>query len=126
MKKIFLALMITLLISPLAFAEDYIRDSTAGALSVSYTKTSGGKRIEEIRIHLSAAATTSENLVIYIDSGVGAAYDIVLLTQDMSGIQDLIYVPDTPQLLVHSEDKLMITYTNTDGRTVGYEIIMRS
>ncbi|MCP3684757.1 MAG: hypothetical protein GY861_18980, partial [bacterium] len=69
MKKIFLAFMITLLISPLAFAEDYIRDSTAGALSVSYTKTRGGKRIEEIRIHLSAAATTSENLVIYIDSG---------------------------------------------------------
>ena len=80
--------------------------------------------ISTIKIHLSAAGGASENLVISIDSGQGAAYDIVLLTQDMNTVQDLVYQPDFV-IPFKIGDEIDVTYANTNSRTIGMEICYR-
>lgn len=67
--------------------------------------------LEEIKFHLSTAATAANDLVIKQRSKVGAAYDTVLLTQAMSGVQDIVYLPSRPVKL-NGKDRLAIIWTN--------------
>ena len=91
------------------------------AANASYTKTEIGPELVEVRLHLSAAAVAAENFVIYIDSINGTAYDVILFTQAMATVQDVIYRPDTPIRLLSTGDKFVFTYTNTNARTWGLE-----
>lgn len=78
--------------------------------------------LEGVRLHLSAAAATSENFTIDIDANEGSAYDTNIFTQDMATVQDVLWQPDRPIKFVNG-DQLVFSYTNTDGRTWGLEII---
>lgn len=73
----------------------------------------------ELRIHLSAAGGAG-NLTATVDAGAGAAYDAVILTQDMTSIADLVYAPDVP-IQFDSGDKLDIAWANSGGKTYGIE-----
>ena len=94
----------------------------AAAMAGSYTVGTVAKDIKEVRVHLSSASATSENLVISVDSRHGSAYDVVLVTQDMNTVQNLAWSPDG---IIHMEegDKLLVTWANTNTRTWGLEVI---
>ena len=78
-------------------------------------------QIEEVRVHLSAAGGASENLTVTLDSDTGAAYDVVLASQDMELVQDWVWQPSRPHMF-QADDEIDIAYTNTNGRTYGVEV----
>ena len=80
-------------------------------------------QLEEVRIHLSAAGGAG-NLTVKLDANAGAAYDAVLLTQDMTLVTDLLWQPEKP-IPCDKGDKIVIAWDNTNGRTYGLETKFR-
>ena len=93
-----------------------------------------GKSFEivEIRLHLGSAAT-QEDFEVSIDSHDGSAYDVNLLSVDMSEdadgvagvVTDVVWRPDNP-VLINRDDKVNITWTNTDAATWGLKALVRA
>ena len=100
----------------------YENATGSGAVSTTYTAT-GNQQLISVVLTLDAAPTTSENLVIVLDSVKGVAYDETLLTYDPSedSGQDIRYTPDSDIPLTVG-DKITVTYTNTDAATYGLVI----
>ena len=104
------------------------RFTGAAGVTAANTFIQPGKPFEllEVRVHLNAASATSENLVISLDGGAAAAkYDTVLATQDMNTVADYVYTPTRPHRFTHASDKLIMTWTNTNTKTYGIEIVYR-
>lgn len=125
MKKLFIILMIMLLNSPV-FSDIIYRYQATGDSSMVETITlpdraSEGK-LSEVRLHLSSAATTSENFVVYVDSDSSSVYDTKLFSQDMETVQDVVYLPSRVQGTADKDDVFTFTYTNTDSLTWGLEV----
>jgi hypothetical protein len=100
-----------------------LRNYNTGSGALSVTLNPGyAFDLEEVRLHLNTAATTSENFTVDIDSNEGAQYDTQIFSQDMATIKDLLWQPDKPIKLVNG-DQLVFAWTNTDGRTWGLEVI---
>ena len=78
-------------------------------------------QFEEIRIHLSAAGG-ADDLTMTINHGTAAAYDVVILTQDMTSVVDFVWAPDEPMKFA-AGDELDIAWANAGGRTYGLEIV---
>ena len=95
----------------------------AGAIATT-TSVSANWKLNNITVHLSAAPTTSQDLDISIDANDGAAYDTILLSQDLaaSSATDLVYKP-VGGLLLESGDEIKVAYTNSDGGTFGLRIV---
>lgn len=103
------------------FQKKFDRATGSSAINHALTLTERW-RLHEVRLHLSSAST-QETLTIYIDSGTGTAYDTVLYSVDMStGYSDVVWRPDQP-LYIEADDAVDVTWTNTDGRTYGLEIV---
>lgn len=94
-----------------------------GAVAVNYDfeVTKGIARIVEVRIHLSAAGGAGD-LTFTIDSGHGSEYDVVYLTQDMTTVTDLIWVP-TRRIYITPADAFEVDWANANTRTYGIEIL---
>ena len=76
----------------------------------------------QIDLHLSAAAATSENLVVTLDANAGSAYDLVVVTQDVNTLADYTW---TGERYFWNGDKLRFVMPNTDARTYGMEVKYR-
>ena len=122
MKKIGLLTLLFVFLSGACWA-DVDQATGSGAISETYTKNNGGSKLVGFRLHLSAAAATSENFVVYIDSSVSSAYDVVIYTKDMAGVQDIEYRFNPPYWPGGSGDVFTFTYANSDSRTYGLESI---
>jgi len=81
--------------------------------------------LEEIRLHLDAASATPENFVITLQSARGTLHNVKLYSVDMDTVQDLIYQPDKPHNFT-AEDSLLFTWTNTNAKTWGLEIVFKA
>jgi len=81
-------------------------------------------RLLRFELHLSAAPSSSENLVVAVDDGVGATYDTKLINLDLSkgSIADLI-VDFGKGYEFKSTDVITAAYTNTDTRTYGLKFV---
>jgi hypothetical protein len=94
-------------------------------LAYTLTLTKASKPVW-VGVHLNAAATQSENLVLSIDSIYGSTYDLNLRTTDMAGVQDVLYDLSSLNNYLEVGDKVLVTYANSDSRTYGlilkYEI----
>jgi len=89
-----------------------------GALAVNTTITpTAAFALDAVSIHLSAAGGAG-NLTITLDAIAGAAYDVNLLTQDMTSVTDLYWQPERPVECL-SGDKIVIAWANGSGRTYG-------
>jgi hypothetical protein len=125
MKNIFAILFCLAIFCPApSLAGDGRYCSATGAAAVSLScRAYDNATIERVTLKLSTAATTSENVVVTIDSGLGAAYDTVVLTFDPStlGGTSFVWTPDYP-LSIAADDAILITYTNTDTRTYGVTV----
>ncbi len=95
----------------------------AGAMSVSFDPE-GSCKLLQVNLHLSAASATSENLTITLNSDVGTAYDLNIVTQDMDTIADLLLTSeDLGTFIIFGDDTVDFAWTNTNARTWGLEII---
>lgn len=92
-----------------------------GSAAINETVNPGkAGQLHEFRIHLSAAGGAGD-LTITLDANAGAAYDVVLLTEDMTTLTDLVWQPDLP-LQFDSGDKFVIAWANASTRTYGLEL----
>jgi len=95
-----------------------------GAAAIASTLAPGvAWQLESIRVHLSAAGGAGD-LTATIDHGSAAAYDVVLLTQDMTAVVDLVWSPDRPMEFL-AGDELDIAWANTGTKTYGLEIVFK-
>ena len=96
----------------------------AGAIATT-TAVSANWKLDHISVHLSAAPTTSQDLSISIDANDGAAYDTILLKQDLSASSatDIVYKNPLGDLILESGDEIKVAYTNTDGVTYGLRVV---
>ena len=88
---------------------------SATTSAVSWTIYEAGDfDIRLIAIKFDSAPTTSENVTLTLDSSLGAAYDTVLRVVDPSATSSTDIVFEDLELFANG-DKLLVTYTNTDG-----------
>jgi hypothetical protein len=93
-----------------------------GAAAIAKTLAPGKKfYLHGIRVHLSAAGGAG-NLTITMDAITGATYDTVVLTQDMTSVVDLAWIPTHP-MIFDAGDELDVAWANASTRTYGLEII---
>ena len=96
-----------------------------GALAIASTLAPGTAwQFESIRIHLSAAGGAGD-LTATLDHGAGAAYDLVILTQDMTAVTDFVWHCERP-MEFEKDDELDIAWANANVRTYGLEIIWKA
>jgi len=102
-----------------------IKQSSTGAAAIASTLAPGiGWQLLGIRVHLSAAGG-SGSLTATVDNGSGAAYDCVILTQDMTSVTDLVWSPERP-MEFGPNDELDIAWPNAGTKTYGLEIIYKT
>lgn len=77
--------------------------------------------LNEIKIHLSAAGGAGI-LTISVNSIHGSEYDVIIASQDMTAITDLVFVPD-PKLHLLAGDIINVNWANANGRTYGIEMV---
>jgi len=95
-----------------------------GAVAIASTLAPGvAWQLESIRVHLSAAGGAGD-LTATIDHGSNAVYDILILTQDMTAVTDLVWSPERPMEFL-ADDELDIAYANANTRTYGLEIVYK-
>ena len=94
--------------------------ATTGAIALTVAPAAKWE-LREIRVHLSSAGGAG-NLTVKMDSGAGATYDSVVLTQDMTSITDLEWQPDFP-MIFDTLDELDIAWANASNYTYGIEVI---
>jgi hypothetical protein len=94
----------------------------AAALNTTSDALTSTARLTAVLVHVSAAPVTSENLVVTLDSVDGAAYDTILVSQDLAAVTDLAYTDLNLPLV--AGDALKVTYTNTDTRTVSVRLVL--
>jgi hypothetical protein len=99
--------------------KDEYKATASGALAQSIN-ISDAFELEEIRLHLDAAAT-QEDFTVTINSSDGTAYDVNLLTVSMSGTQDIVFRP-IRAVPVSRKDVLDMAWTNTDAATWGLKV----
>ena len=98
--------------------------TVTGAVAIAYTTgpLTGKQKLTAILVHVNTAPTTTEALVVTLDSVDGSVYDTVLYSKDMAGITDIAFT-DIDLTLVPG-DALTGAYTNTDARTVGVRLML--
>ncbi len=96
-----------------------------GAVAIATTIAPGVPwQLEGIRVHLSAAGGAG-NLTATVDNGAGAVYDVVILTQDMTSVVDLVWNTGCP-LDFEAGDELDIAWANAGTKTYGLEVIWKA
>lgn len=105
--------------------KERFRAVLTGAAGIDHTISPGLPfKIIKLELHLSAAITTSENLVVTCDAGDGAAYDVVLLKRDLQvgSITDVVWKPEIPDEY-EADDVILIEWTNSQTKTYGLRLI---
>jgi len=104
----------------------YVTGSGNIAATMPAMPTNNVSSIElvSIRLHLSAAGGAN-NFTATLDSHLGAVYDTILLTQDMTSVTDLFqtYLPE--EAILDNDTDLVFAWTNGSGRTYGLEVIYK-
>lgn len=103
---------------------DVVVSNATGAIAINTTTAIAAEfKLLKVTCHFSAAPTTSENLIIKLDSVAGSAYDTTLysVNPSLSSATDIVYIPDG-ELKFKTGDEIVVTFTNTDVGTYGLSI----
>lgn len=98
--------------------------ATTGAIDIDFSPANQWF-LKEVRVHLGTAGNTG-NLTITVDDGTGATYDTVLVTQDMTGKTDFVYVPEEDGHYFFETDTLKIDWANSANYTYGVTVIYQA
>lgn len=93
---------------------NYTQAATTDALAWTLQEQDSFTAVR-IDVMFGVAPVTNENMTVTIDSVSGAAYDRVVQTIDPAG---LTVVKLNPIVGLVVGDKIVVEYTNTDGRTI--------
>lgn len=97
------------------------RHLATGAAAINETITPGcAFQLEHVKVHLSAAGGAG-NLTVTVDATAGAVYDVVLKTQDMTAVTDLVWSPERP-LSFSNGDLIKVAWANAGTKTYGLEV----
>ena len=97
-----------------------------GAAAIATTLAPGEAfKLLEVRVHLSAASATSENLTLTMDAQAGANYDAVILTKDLNTLTSYVYSYEDDRYFTDS-DEIDVAWANSDSRTYGLEIVYQT
>lgn len=82
------------------------------------------RRLIAMTVHVSAAPTTGENFVLELVSELGDDWSTTLYSLDLStgSTTDILKSDFNLPLLVG--DALRVTYANTDGNTIGIQLLL--
>ena len=98
--------------------------TSAVALSAPGTADKRRFRVGHVILKFNTAPSTSENITITRDDGDDASYDVNYLTTDPSvGSKTSVVWYPSNTLELEDGDQLVVSYTNTDGRTIGAKIV---
>lgn len=90
-------------------------DGTNGKITESLTSPGGQPwKIGTIKVHLSSVFASVEYLKVYISSVNGSYHNYVILSQLMSGVQDLL-VQFSQNFLLHSNDQVIFSWSLVSG-----------
>jgi hypothetical protein len=109
-------------------ATDDIRVKTftgSAAMSSSFTFTDKIK-VESVKLHTSAAPTTSGNLTITLNAGAGPEYDTLLYENDLAADSKQDWNVLIENEIFVSGDALDFSYANADSVTWGLSVYYRS
>lgn len=93
--------------------------NSTGAINSTLTPSSAFQLLE-VRLHLSDVGGAG-NFTMTLDSGTNAAYDVVIVTQDMTSVKDYVFQPDFP-MHFDNGDALVFAFPNASNRTYGLEV----
>ena len=122
MKQTAIIFILVVVLSVVSIAYAAMRTSSAtGAAGIALTIAPGyAWNLREIRVHLSAAGD-DESFTATMDAGLGANYDTLLYSVNMSGVTSLVKT-FSPPIEMSKTDEVDIAYTNTSTRTYGIEV----
>ena len=96
--------------------------NATGAVAIATTLAPARAfQLLEVRVHLSDAGGAG-NLTATVDAAAGAAYDLNIITQDMTAITDYVWQPSYPMFFA-SGDEIDFAWANANTRTYGLTII---
>jgi hypothetical protein len=88
----------------------------AGAMAESFSVLQPSV-LKQVAVKVSA--TPADILTVTINSVTGAAYDVIVKTQDMSSIADsFVWVPD-PGIMLRKDDSVDLAWDNSTSKTWG-------
>lgn len=101
-----------------------VEESETGSGAVSYATTSAisqtGPCLKSFIIHLNQAGGSGTATLTH-NSHLGAAYDTVLSSQDMTLVTDFVFIPDEDGgHQMYPGDTITFTWANAGGATYGY------
>lgn len=94
-----------------------------GAIAHTFGPATSSMYLKELRVHVSAAPTTSENFTLTLRSADGAEHDLVVYKIDLAAASTTDVFNNDLDVLLLTGDEIEVTYTNTDGRTIGVQLI---
>lgn len=98
----------------------FLRATGNGALATTLAPGESF-RLVEVRVHLSAAGGAG-NFTATVDAISGQAYDINIITQDMTAVTNLIWQPDRP-MAFEAGDEIDFAWDNAQTKTYGLEVV---
>ncbi len=101
-----------------------LRATGGGAIATSLTPPTRPIELICVKLHLSAAGGAAEDFTVTVNSATDPAYDTLIFSQDMTAVQDILWLPEQPIPIVNN-DVVDFSYTNTNARTFGLEVIYR-
>jgi hypothetical protein len=109
-----------------------IINATSGSSNLSVMHTLGMSseylwELDQVMLRLATAATAANSFTITKRSKRSSAYDCVILTQAMVGVQDVLWQPDRP-IKFNGKDRLEFSWTNDAAsfKTWGLEYVYRA
>lgn len=101
-----------------------LRATGAAVISLSLTPPTRPIDLICVKLHLNIAGGAAENFTVTINSATAPAYDVVLFSQDMTTVKDILWLPNQPIPIVNN-DVVDFAYNNANLRTYGLEVIYR-
>lgn len=94
--------------------------SGSGALSVTISPDREFN-FDDMRLHLTSECSATEAFTITLDSEYGSRHDVLLVSQNMDGVQDL-QVIDTNETRYLRDDNWLIEWPNSQSIPWGIEV----
>lgn len=95
--------------------------AAAGAVAMVIDPDVPAFQLEEIRVTLDGVGTAG-TLTVTLDSGLGATYDNLIYSQDMTAVRYIDYMGPRPQRFTHPDDRLLIAWANANNCEYGIEV----
>lgn len=91
---------------------------TNGAVTESLDPAGQFFKLTEVRLHFSTAFVSTQDFTVRISSAKGSAHNLMLLSQALSGVRDLLWQPDQ-EIQLLSDDQIVFFWSQNSGVNIG-------